>query len=101
MKGEGLRLCNQLKGSGAKKMDTGAEDGEEVGGLFWSPKLFMGCSCPEEGMPNLGTPFSKVFKIGMIVPSRKCFYSEWKNSTPLLIPVTIVFTKFVRQKHFD
>lgn len=52
-------------------------------------------------MPKLGTPFSKVFKIGMIVPSRKRFYSEWKNSTPLLIPVTIVFTKFVRQKHFD
>lgn len=50
-------------------------------------------------MPKLVTPFSKVFKIRMIVPSRKRFYSEWKNSTPLLIPVTIDFTKFVRHKH--
>lgn len=79
-----------------------AEDEEEVGGLFWRLQLFMGCSCPEEeDMPKLGTPFSKVFQIWMMVPSRKRFYSEWKNSTPLLIPVTIVFTKFVRQKHFD
>lgn len=61
----------------------------------------MGCSRPEEDMPKLGTPFSKLFKILMIVPSGKRFYSEWKNSTPLLIPVTIVFTKFERQKHFD
>lgn len=61
----------------------------------------MGCSWPEEDLPKLGALFSKVFKIGMIVSSRKRSYSEWKNSTPLLIPVTIVFTKFVRQKYFD